>query len=188
MIAAWLEIETLRAPFSVEPPEQERSVTLGRLKLNTRVDRVDRLPDGGRAVIDYKSGTADPRDWLGNRPDEPQLPIYAVTGLQSPTAVLFAQLLTGDLRYRGVAEQDGLAPEVGAYGAARKKPDDPEDWHALLTHWQVAVTALAEEFVQGEARVAPKYGADTCRYCHLQVLCRIHERDGLSTEDDDAQE
>ncbi len=187
LIAAWLEIEAMRAPFSVEKPEQERSVTLGRLRLNTRVDRVDRLPDGAHVVIDYKSGEADPRDWLGVRPDEPQLPIYAVSDPQPPTAVLFAQLRAGDLRYRGVAEQGGLVPEVGDYGSARKKPDDPQDWPALLAHWQVAVTALAEEFVQGVARVAPKRGADTCRYCHLQALCRIYERDALSREGDDAQ-
>ncbi len=187
LIAAWLEIEAMRAPFSVEKPEQERSVTLGRLRLNTRVDRVDRLPDGAHVVIDYKSGEADPRDWLGVRPDEPQLPIYAVSDPQPPTAVLFAQLRAGDLRYRGVAEQGGLVPEIGDYGTARKKPDDPQDWPALLAHWQVAVTALAEEFVQGVARVAPKRGADTCRYCHLQALCRIYERDALSREGDDAQ-
>ena len=186
LIAAWLEIEAMRAPFSVEKPEQERSVTLGRLRLNTRVDRVDRLPDGGHVIIDYKSGEADPHDWLGVRPDEPQLPIYAVSDPQPPTAVLFAQLRAGDLRYRGVAEQGGLVPEVGDYGSARKKPDDPQDWPALLAHWQAAVTALAEEFVQGVARVAPKYD-DTCRYCHLQALCRIHERDALSREGDDAQ-
>jgi ATP-dependent helicase/nuclease subunit B len=187
LIAAWLEIEIQRAPFRVESPEQERSVTLGRLKLNTRVDRVDRLADGGRVVIDYKSSVADPRDWLGGRPDEPQLPIYAVTGPQLPAAVLFAQLLTGDLRYRGFTEQEGVAPGVGAYNATRKKPDDPRDWPALLAHWQAAVTALADEFVQGEARVDPKYKADTCRYCHLHALCRIHERDGLNMEDADAE-
>jgi len=188
LIVAWLDIEAARAPFSVEPPEQSRTVTLGRLVLNTRVDRVDRLPDGGRVLIDYKSGAADPRDWLGERPDEPQLPIYAVSDPQALTAVLFAQLRTGDLRFRGVAEHDGLVPDVGAYSSARKQPDEPQDWPTLLAHWRVAVTALADEFTQGQARVAPQHGADTCRYCHLHALCRIHERDGLSVEDDDAQE
>ena len=188
LIVAWLEIEAARTPFSVEPPEQTRTVILGRLALKTRVDRVDRLPDGGRLLIDYKSGAADPRDWLGERPDEPQLPIYAVSDPQALTAVLFAQLLTGDLRYRGVAEYEGLVPEVAAYSSTRKQPDEPQDWLTLLAHWRVAVTALADEFAQGEARVAPQHGADTCRYCHLHALCRIHERDGLSVEDADAQE
>ncbi len=188
LIAAWLEIEAARAAFSVEQSEQEHSVTLGRLRLDTRMDRIDRLPDGRRALIDYKSGAADPRDWLGERPDAPQLPIYVVSDLKTPAAVLFAQLLTGDLAFRGFAEQGGLVPGVAAYGTARKQAVDPQDWPALLEHWRTAVTALAEEFVQGEARVDPKYQGDTCRYCHLQALCRIHERDGLSMENADAEE
>ncbi|MDE2090607.1 MAG: PD-(D/E)XK nuclease family protein [Gammaproteobacteria bacterium] len=188
LIVAWLDIEAARVPFSVEPPEQERNVSLGRLVLKTRVDRIDRLPDGGRVLIDYKSGTADPRKWLGPRPDEPQLPIYAVSDPRAFTAVLFAQLSTGDLRYRGVAEHHGLVADIAAYDSVRKQPGEPQDWPALLAHWRAAVTALADEFADGEARVDPKHAADTCRYCHLQALCRIHERDGLPMEDDDAQE
>ncbi|MGH8397741.1 MAG: PD-(D/E)XK nuclease family protein [Gammaproteobacteria bacterium] len=188
LIYAWLEIELARSPFSVEEPEQERRVMLGRLTLSTRVDRVDRLPDGGRVVIDYKSGAANPRDWLGERPDEPQLPIYAVSGEPAPAAVLFAQLRTGDLAYRGFVAQDGVAPEVGNYDSARKQANDPADWNALLAHWRTAVTALADEFMDGVARVAPKYGDETCRYCHLNTLCRIHERKAAGMEDVDAQD
>ncbi|MFZ1007202.1 MAG: hypothetical protein WAN65_10220, partial [Candidatus Sulfotelmatobacter sp.] len=83
---------------------------------------------------------------------------------------------------------DGLVPAIKAYASERKQPDDPQDWNALLAHWRTAVTALADEFVRGEARVDPQHGANTCRYCHLHALCRIHERDGLSVEDADAQE
>ncbi|MGA9853201.1 MAG: PD-(D/E)XK nuclease family protein [Gammaproteobacteria bacterium] len=188
LIATWLEIELARSPFSVEKPEQERRVKLGRLSLKTRVDRVDKLPDGGRVVIDYKSGMANPRDWLGERPDEPQLPIYAVSGEPAPAAVLFAQLRTGDLAFRGFAVQDGVAPGVGSYDTARKQADDPADWNALLDNWRTAVSALADEFMNGVARVAPKHGDETCRYCHLSTLCRIHERKAAGMEDDDAQD
>jgi RecB family exonuclease len=163
-------------------------VTLGALRLDTRVDRVDRLPDGGYLLIDYKSGRADPGAWTGKRPDEPQLPIYAVTAPQPPVAVLFAQLRTGDLCYLGVAQRDGLAPDVGAYVPPRGAPEAPQDWAALLTHWQAALTALAEEFVRGEARVDPQHDDDTCRQCHLQPLCRIHERRTPEEEDADGRE
>ncbi|MGH8414307.1 MAG: PD-(D/E)XK nuclease family protein [Gammaproteobacteria bacterium] len=188
LIYAWLEIELTRAPFSVERSEQERTVTLGELTLNMRVDRVDRLPDGARVIIDYKSGEIHPRNWLGVRPDEPQLPIYAVSEELTPAAVLFAQLLTGELTYRGYAARDGVAPGVGSYDTARKQADDPENWGALLTHWHGVLTALADEFVDGVARVAPKYGDKTCRLCHLSTLCRIHEHEASDLEKDDAQD
>ena len=35
-------------------------------------DRIDRLADGGIFRVDYKTGPCEPRDWFGERPDEPQ--------------------------------------------------------------------------------------------------------------------
>ncbi|MDE2234614.1 MAG: PD-(D/E)XK nuclease family protein [Gammaproteobacteria bacterium] len=188
LVEAWLDLEAARTPFSVEMREQKRSVSLGNLRLDTRVDRVDRMPDGGYVLIDYKSGQADPAAWTGERPDEPQLPIYAVTATQPPAAVLFAQLRTGDLRYLGVAGQGGLAPGIGVYAAPRGHPEAPQDWHALLALWQSALTALANEFLQGEARVDPQHGRNTCRQCHLQSLCRIHEHYAPEEEDANGRE
>ena len=43
------------------------------------VDRLDRLPGGGYAIIDYKTGAVSPAQWEGDRPDAPQLPLYAAT-------------------------------------------------------------------------------------------------------------
>ena len=47
-----------------------------------RIDRVDRLADDARVLIDYKTGAAT-TDWRGDRPDNPQLPIYALAASRS---------------------------------------------------------------------------------------------------------
>ena len=47
------------------------------LEFAVSIDRVDRLADGARVLIDYKTGNAA-ADWRGERPDNPQLPIYAL--------------------------------------------------------------------------------------------------------------
>lgn len=78
LMTRWLEIEIGRTPFSVVARETAHEVVLGPLRLGTRADRVDRLQDGRRVLIDYKTGEADPNDWLGPRPDEPQLPLYSL--------------------------------------------------------------------------------------------------------------
>ena len=38
------------------------------------------------------------------------------------------------------------------------------------------LASLVAQFSSGDARVSPKYGAATCRNCHLASLCRISER------------
>src|SRR5688572_3695233 len=76
----WLAVEARRAPFEVVNVEQERELEVAGLVFKGRIDRMDKLADGTHAVIDYKTGrTVTPKDWKGPRPDDPQLPLYAVT-------------------------------------------------------------------------------------------------------------
>jgi ATP-dependent helicase/nuclease subunit B len=65
----------------------------------------------GEIILDYKTGSAAPADWLGPRPDEPQLPLYAVVS-NNPNlaAVAFASVRPGNLM--GIA---GYEPETAAF-------------------------------------------------------------------------
>ena len=56
-----------------------------------RIDRIDRLADGARVLIDYKSGLAD-ADWRGERPDNPQLPLYALLRPKHLVAVAYGRI------------------------------------------------------------------------------------------------
>ncbi len=55
-----------------------------------RIDRIDEMPDGSLAVIDYKTSASvpSPSSWLGDRPSDPQLPLYALAVEQQGTADL----------------------------------------------------------------------------------------------------
>ena len=76
-----LRIEAKRVPFTVEATEKVLDdVSVGGLKLRLRADRVDRVGDGKRLLLDYKSGEVATKDWEGMRPNEPQLPLYAIFG------------------------------------------------------------------------------------------------------------
>ena len=137
-------------------------VCAGPLRLRTRVDRIDALADGGLAVIDYKTGEASPAHWFGERPEEPQLPLYAVTRTEEVAALLFAMLRPGAVGYSGLSRSPGLVP-----GAAAAR-----GWEDTLENWRRHLAALGREFAAGAAAVAPKTPA-TCSYCHMASLCRI---------------
>jgi len=176
---AWLEIERQRPPFEVAAVEHKRVVSFGGVTVNARLDRMDRLDAGGYAILDYKTGSASVGDWLGPRPDDPQLPIYAVSqeAAQEVCAVAFARVKAGDMEFKGVARDEGLIPGVKTLAGQRlQAARDYDSWEELLAGWRYELEALGTEFASGEARVFPKRGDDTCRYCELKPLCRINER------------
>ncbi len=163
----WLDVERERPAFEVIHIEQKKTLEVGGLSLNGRIDRMDRLEGGTHAIIDYKTGSrATPNDWMGERPDEPQLPLYVITANVNVSAVAFAKLKTGDMKFTGLSLRENEIPGV--------KP--AKSWPGLIQYWKTELEKLASGFAQGEARVDPKKGLATCRNCDLQPLCRVHER------------
>jgi probable DNA repair protein len=180
LLRAWLEEEKARAPFKVVAAEQKTTIKLGGLVVEGRMDRVDELEDGTRVILDYKSGKTSTKSWEGERPDEPQLPLYAIDMRQRQpvAAALFAQLRAGELGFNGLAARVGIAPDVKPAG------DSESVWQAQLDVWQTTLTSLAEAFRAGDARVDPKEFPRTCEHCGLQALCRVHERHPEIVEDE----
>ncbi len=177
-ILSWLEVELQRAPFQVVAAEKQRELEMGHLRVKTRIDRIDRLEDGRQVIIDYKSGKTSVQAWLGERPDEPQLPLYALSGDEPLAALAFAELRPGECRFKGLAEELDLLPQVGP----KARGLDPDwDWEELLGEWSMVLSGLARDFRAGDARIDPK-GVETCRYCAFGVLCRIAEAELIPDE------
>jgi RecB family exonuclease len=146
--------------------EDKRELAVAGLKLNGRIDRLDKLGSGGHAVIDYKTGAPSPNQWMDERPEDPQLPLYALNAAEPVSAVAFAKLKTGAMRFMGFARAKDAIPKV----------KQAEDWASLLAGWKKELEALGSGFAAGDARVDPKKLLSTCRYCDLQPLCRVYER------------
>lgn len=185
MAAEWLALERNRAPFRVEARETRADAEVGGVPVRLRVDRIDRLADGARCLIDYKTGKADPAEWFGERPTAPQLPLYAVALGEAPSAVVYARLKRGAMGFSGVADPQGsarLAREVVAPGERGGEPT----WEGTLAAWRRVLAALGEDFRAGRAEVDPK-DDKVCEHCDLPPLCRIDERrTGFGAEPDDA--
>lgn len=174
---AWLEMEREHrgVDFSVAAVEDKRSIAIGPLTLRGKLDRVDELEDGRRIVIDYKSTAAPASAWLGERPDEPQLPLYLVATEPGAAAIAFAQVKAGDMKFAALAADETLLP------VKKSLPD--LGWDAQLGEWRRVLARLANEFAAGAAAVQPKNPPTTCRNCDVQPLCRIHERLGAPVEE-----
>jgi ATP-dependent helicase/nuclease subunit B len=174
IIRLWLEQEKQRPPFKIKALEEKREAVIGNIPFTVRVDRVDELENGKSLIIDYKTGTTNPlQDWFGSRPNEPQLPLYTVLEPRSTTGLLFAQINPQEMQWKGISANDLAIRKIKTL--AQEKNIQAESWDEQIAHWKITLDTLAENFFNGNAEVDPKNGEETCRHCHLQLLCRIHE-------------
>jgi probable DNA repair protein len=182
-----LQHDAGRAPFTVEFIEDPRVIDVGGVQTRIVLDRVDRLADGTFAVIDYKTGTnAKPAAWMGERPELPQLPLYArAIGQDRVSAVAFGIVSKGNTEYRGFARDATVFPPLKPFDAAKAPFKDYANWGDLLQAWNRRLESLAREHAQGDARLAPN-PARACRHCHLSGVCRSAQALQDAEEGDDA--
>jgi len=170
VLAAWLDSERARAPFTVLAVEQKGSVQLGRWTLSVRVDRLDRLDDGTVAIVDYKTGDrATSADWFGPRLRDAQVPLYAIQTTEPLGAVVVARVRPGGTSYSGVWPD-------GAFGGRATRL--AADWPAQLKDWRTQLERLAEEFATGDVRVFAADSEDAGGA--YAPLTRIAEQLGLA--------
>jgi len=181
----WLAIDRDRPPFTVALREDELAIEAGGLAFRGRVDRLDRLEAGGLAVIDYKTGSPSVGGWLGERPDDPQLPLYALAAGDEVKAVAFACLRKGERGFTGLAREEGLLQGVGTVDKHRSAGKLHASWSELMAAWREATARLAAEFAAGHAPVDPKKRFASCTWCELGALCRIREKAIAEDAEDD---
>ncbi|HZQ43250.1 MAG TPA: PD-(D/E)XK nuclease family protein, partial [Acidobacteriaceae bacterium] len=166
LLVRWLDVELQRGPFTVRKREERTSIPIGPLQLKLQPDRVDEV-EGGIVLVDYKTGyNVHPSNWEGERPDDPQLPLYAL--LSEPgtlQALLFGRIRPGlEMKWQGLASNQTILPKQ------RQKLVDldlrREEWNSVLTR-------LAEDFAAGRADVDPKSFRVNCEGCRQRLLCRV---------------
>jgi ATP-dependent helicase/nuclease subunit B len=148
------------------------------LRFRLQPDRVDKTGDGRYVMIDYKTGDVKTAHWFTERPEDPQLPVYSRCYPQPVAALAFARLQKGALGYTGAAESDDLIPGLEVPGGKCRTAELRafDSWPAVNASWQRIIENLAKAHLDGDARVMPKVPQNTCRYCDVKPLCRIHEQ------------
>jgi DNA helicase II / ATP-dependent DNA helicase PcrA len=130
--------------------ERSFSFRIGRHLVRGRVDRVDRLPDGGHELIDYKTGRPKSAEALA---DDVQLSLYTVAaeeawGLEGARGAYLYLLDDARVAIPGDAERASWIREVAT---------------------QVAEGISAQEF-------EPTPSASACAFCDYRLACPAAER------------
>lgn len=169
LLTPWFKAELGRTSFHVLPPEERQHFQLGPLTLALQIDRID-VTEAGHLILDYKTGDADPASWRGERPDEPQLPLYAVLAEQlerSIAGVAFALLRPGNgMGLKGYSDDATLLPNAATMDAPSLADQ--------IAAWRITLTTLAQAYAAGDTRVDPKLYPKTCERCHQRILCRLN--------------
>ena len=165
IIRRLLQIDKTREGFQVLATEQSLAADVAGLRFNTRLDRIDQLPNGDKIVFDYKTGSTSVSAWCGERISEPQLPIYATT--TGSDGMAFIQLKADKVEFKGLARDADALPGNG------RSNHQCQDWDQQLDVWQTQLHQASLDFQQGHAAVAPSKGA--CAYCEYELLCRIEK-------------
>jgi RecB family exonuclease len=166
-------LERSRDPFRVQDTEFEKTLTVSGAQMSVRIDRLDALEGGGRAILDYKSGRRTTADWYGDRPSHPQLLAYLAAIGEDVVAMATVNVTAREVRFDGIANSSQLLPKVR--GVEPPAGDFSGDaWELRRREWLACVERLASSFLAGRADVDPKMGA--CDYCHAVSVCRISDR------------
>jgi len=186
LVAALMNIERDRPPFTVEEREQGTEQALGGLVLSIRPDRVDVLPDGRQMILDYKTGKANPGDWFKERPQSVQMPVYLVARESRGQGAMFVTLSAGNVMFAGaLADEDMMQGDTKQCKQLNwTKASGLERWEDLLIAWRERFIRLAEQFRRGEIQVDPADNGKVCQYCHLQTLCRVTERGRAASDEE----
>jgi ATP-dependent helicase/DNAse subunit B len=179
LIAHLIDWELKRADFAIDTLESARLHPFAGGALLLRVDRIDRMKDGGLLIIDYKSGQAKKFDALAQRLPQPQLPAYAIAVGARCSALATVYLGREGVTVRGIADR---ADRMNRLPAPKK--GEP-GWEELMQRWRQQLQALVDQFLRGEAAVQPL--PDACDYCHLSLLCRIDSNAVESDEEDESE-
>ncbi len=175
LLMEWLiEVEKQRKiPFRVEQVEDELQFELSGLPLRLRIDRIDRLRDGGLMLIDYKSGPVTKGKLECPRPAEPQLLVYAAAKSPRVEGVLFGNVRARECRMVGIARDKHVGrTSVASLG---------DKWDDFIAKAEQEVTKLACEFLQGAAAVNPIKGA--CDFCNNKPFCRVNAAAGEAEDE-----
>jgi ATP-dependent helicase/nuclease subunit B len=168
-----IDIEKQRPVFLQTQHEIKQQLMLGKLAFTLRIDRLDQLNVKLAMIIDYKTGVPSKIDWLEERCDYPQLPLYCLSYPETVRSFAIMHLRSNKITLQGISAEESAMKQLTPLKKL-KTSLTLNHWSDLLKHWQISLEKLTMEFQHGVAEVNPKHGANTCRHCDLQLLCRVN--------------
>ena len=164
-------VESLRAPFEVAASERQRPITLGGLAVEIQVDRLDRLPGGGYAIIDYKTGAVSPAQWGGRPPGRTRSFRSTPPPWPNPSSRCCSPISPPAICASGACKEGAGVPNATEYSRSKAgKAGGTLAGH--IAEWRRVLENLGLQFAAGAAAVSPKT-PQSCLHCDLPALCRV---------------
>lgn len=163
LIQACLEWEKTRSSFTVAALEKATTIELAGITFHIKLDRIDQLTNGDHWVIDYKSRLPTQKPWSDERPEEPQILLYALAET-NVSGLLFLALRHGQVNCCGFSAE-------GTHITGINSPKDP--WSHHFQQWTRILNQLAEEFKLGQCIPKPTR-VSICQGCEYSSICRAN--------------
>jgi len=157
LLHEFLAVDVEREEFSVVDLERKLELAEAGVRIELRIDRVDRLAGGGLAIIDYKTGAE--KHFLDSKgsPREIQLVAYACALDDAVAALALANVDSRVVGFRGAGE---------GFGAA-------DDWDERLGGWSEIVRDACKRIAAGDVSINKRQSVDEAR--PLNLLSRFTE-------------
>ena len=179
LILEWLQNEISRPPFAVVSTEKIVNLNINNLNLSLKIDRIDQTEAGDTVIVDYKTGKPTLQEWFQERLTQPQLPLYALD--RTASAVVFAVIKNNNCDYKGIAKNQNVIPDI--HHDIYKKYTESQEWNDQMDLWKKNLNDLSQNFIAGNISVDPIDTKTACKYCGLQSLCKIGEKNNFQDED-----
>ena len=150
-------VDLRRVRFTIQALEASMEVEISGARLRLRIDRMDRLGDGGLAILDYKTGGR--RKFLDARgePTDAQLLVYAMAAGEDVASIGFYNIDSRET----------------ALDASGRDVMGADEWRQSLSRWTQMVEQAACDFVAGDVRI--RYWQTLREARPLNVLSRFGE-------------
>ncbi|MBU2677419.1 MAG: PD-(D/E)XK nuclease family protein [Gammaproteobacteria bacterium] len=137
LLRRFVDLDYARGEFAIAAVEHEVAFAESGVGLSLRVDRIDRLPDGTLAILDYKTGASKKFLQGDGQPKEIQLIAYACAIEEVVSAVALVNI---DMR------------EMSFDGAGRGYTDEAA-WPDALESWKQLVRSTCADMSRGDVRM-----------------------------------
>ncbi|MEE2683905.1 MAG: PD-(D/E)XK nuclease family protein [Pseudomonadota bacterium] len=136
-----------RSNFSIHSIEENNSLIISGVAIKCRSDRIDKLDDNKHIIIDYKTGSSfNINSWFKDRPQNLQLPLYALIYRERVDALININLKPNDIQYKGLSKEGVDLPTI-------KKVLTRDQWDSRISSWEKSINVLVSEFVNGDTRI-----------------------------------
>ncbi|MGB5719746.1 MAG: PD-(D/E)XK nuclease family protein, partial [Woeseiaceae bacterium] len=151
LLRQFVTMDVSREDFNIAAVEHPISFQEASVRLQLRIDRLDRRSDDTVVILDYKTGARKTLLGSDGRPKEIQLIVYAMALKAAISAVALVNIDSREMGFTGAGE--GYT--------------DATTWEASLDQWKLLVRGACRDLSDGDVRINVLQGPKEARPFNL---------------------